>query len=93
MGSVRFIPTMTWNSRTAMAMPGPKILKLDGLLAYDASNPQGRDEAGRQLIRHRGPIFEVQMLEFGGSPWLERRRTRWSQLPVCHGKLLDGAPS
>ena len=35
------------------------------LLAYDASNPPGRNEAGRQQIREGRPIFESQMLELG----------------------------
>jgi hypothetical protein len=35
------------------------------LLAYDARNPPGRSEAGRQQIREGRPIFESQMLELG----------------------------
>ena len=35
------------------------------LLAYDARNPPGRNEAGRQQIREGRPIFEAQMLELG----------------------------
>jgi hypothetical protein len=35
------------------------------LLAYDARNPPGRNEAGRQQIREGRPIFESQMLELG----------------------------
>jgi hypothetical protein len=35
------------------------------LLAYDAENPPGRTEAGRQQIREGRPIFEAQMLELG----------------------------
>jgi len=35
------------------------------LLAYDARNPPGRSEEGRQQIREGRPIFESQMLERG----------------------------
>ena len=35
------------------------------LLAYDARNPPGRNEAGRQQIREGRSIFESQMLELG----------------------------
>ena len=35
------------------------------LLAYDARNRPGRNEAGRQQIREGRPSFEAQMLELG----------------------------
>jgi hypothetical protein len=35
------------------------------LSAYDAANPPGRNEAGRQQIREGRPIFEAQILELG----------------------------
>jgi len=35
------------------------------LLAYDARNPPGLNEAGLQQIREGRPIFESQMLELG----------------------------
>jgi dephospho-CoA kinase len=35
------------------------------LLAYDAADPPGRNQAGRQQIRDGRPIFEAQMLELG----------------------------
>ena len=35
------------------------------LLAYDAANQKGRNEALRQQIREGRPIFEAQMLELG----------------------------
>jgi hypothetical protein len=38
------------------------------LLAYDAGNPPGRSEAGRQQIREGRPVFEAQMLELGAIP-------------------------
>ncbi|MEO6715549.1 MAG: hypothetical protein ABIM89_19280 [Mycobacteriales bacterium] len=39
----------------------------DRLAAYDAANPPGRSEAGRQEIRAGRALFEAQMLKLGAN--------------------------